>query len=134
LVSDDLGHRDYRMLAGFRFELRRFLRFSEDQAAASGLTAQQHQALLAIRAAPSRALRVGELAEWLLLRPHSASELVVRLERAGLVGRTEPGEDRREVRVALTDKGDRRLASLSTSHREELRRLRPLLTRLLAEM
>lgn len=129
-----LSNHDYRMLAGFRFELRRFLHFSEEQAGSSGLTAQQHQALLAIRAAPERALRIGELAEWLLLRPHSASELVVRLEKAELVRRTEPGGDRREVRIALTQEGERRLASLTASHREELRRLKPLLTRLLSEI
>src|SRR5258705_13819524 len=70
---------DYEALAAFRFELRRFLQFSEEAARSLGLTPQQHQALLAIRAAPGREMSIGVLAEQLFIQPHSASELADRL-------------------------------------------------------
>lgn len=100
---------------------------------------QQHQALLAIKgsrpAAPGRrGLYVGEIAERLLVRPHTAAELVTRLERLDLVSRESDAEDGRRVEVVLTDKAERLLASLSASHLEELRAMRPLLTRLLARI
>ena len=125
---------DYQTLASFRFELRRFVHFSEAAAAAAGLTSQQHQTLLAIRASPDGVMLVGELAGRLLLRPHSASELAARLEKAGLVCRVPGDGDRRQARIALSDKGGALLESLSSMHREELRRIRPLLARLLAEL
>lgn len=133
-MDGDLREQDYQTLASFRFELRRFLHFSEEKAAEAGLTTQQHQALLAIRAAPEAAMRVGELAERLQLRPHSASELVARLEKAGLIQRRGSCGDRRQVRIVLSDKGNIRLAALSAAHRDELRRIKPLLARLLAEI
>lgn len=100
---------------------------------------QQHQALLAIKGsrpgAPGRrGLYVGEIAERLLVRPHTAAELVNRLERLDLVSREPDAADGRRVEVVLTDKAERILASLSASHLEELRAMRPLLTRLLARI
>jgi DNA-binding MarR family transcriptional regulator len=132
--ADPLGDRDFVTLATFRHELRRFLRFSEIAAEKAGLTAQQHQALLAIRAAPACAMLVGELAERLMLQPHSTTGLVDRLERLELVERAVEADDRRRVRVALTRKGVALMASLAESHRAELRRLRPLLGDLLARL
>jgi len=130
-MTDELDDADYRALAGLRFELRRFLGFSEQAAMAAGLTPQQHQALLAIRAAEHSRLLVGELAERLLLKPHSTSELVRRLENQGMVARR-PGErDRRRVHIVLTPRAHEILSSLSLSHRAELRRLGPLLRQLL---
>ena len=117
----------YETLAGFRFELRHFMRFSEHAAKAAGLTPQQHQALLALRAAPDRRLKVGELAERLLLRAHSTTELIDRLERLDLVSRDMAGDDRRSIRVSITAAGASKLASLSAAHRAELLRLKPLL-------
>jgi DNA-binding MarR family transcriptional regulator len=130
-VEDRFAESDYRSLSDFRFELRKFLRFSEEAAHAAGLTAQQHQALLAIRAGNSHGMLIGELADRLLLRPHSVSELVDRLEAHQLVTRAQDQEDRRQVSVQLTDLARDTLASLSSGHRAELRRLRPLLQRLL---
>lgn len=130
---------DYELLADFRYALRKFAAFSENAAAGLDLMPQQHQALLAIKGsrpgAPGRrGLYVGEIAERLLVRPHTAAELVNRLERLDLVSREPDPEDGRRVEVVLTDKAERILASLSASHLEELRAMRLLLTRLLARI
>ncbi|WP_322965747.1 MarR family winged helix-turn-helix transcriptional regulator [Sphingomonas fuzhouensis] len=132
-MDDPISDRDYRALAGFRRQLRTFLSFSEEAAAQAGITAQQHQALLALRAAPDRALLIGELAEHLRLRPHSASGLVDRLEKLGLVRRA-TGVDRRRVPVTLTEQGTETIATLAIAHRAELRRLRPLLMDMLSAL
>lgn len=133
-MTDDVRDEDYATLATFRHELRRFLNFSERAAEAAGVTAQQHQTLLAIRAAPGAEMPIGALAERLLLRPHSATGLVDRLQKLGLVERVASQADRRQVRVRLTGKGNALLASLSSSHRAELRRMRPLLADLVARL
>ena len=133
-MTDDVRDDDYATLATFRYELRRFLHFSERAAETAGLTAQQHQALLAVRAAAGMELPIGALAERLLLRPHSATGLVDRLQKLELVERAASETDRRQVRVRLTEKGKALLASLSSSHRAELRRMRPLLTELVSRL
>jgi len=125
---------DYEALAEFRFSLRQFLAFSEAEAAASGLTPQQHQALLVLRAARQGSGTVGHLAERLILKPHSASGLVDRLVTLGLVERRSSERDKRQALLALTDQGQQVLETLSDIHRQEIRRLRPLLMSLLARM
>jgi DNA-binding MarR family transcriptional regulator len=127
-----LQERDYETLAGFRYELRKFSRYSEHAAGEAGLTPRQHQALLAIRAGPDGALHVGQLAERLFLRPHSASELVQRMVEQDLVRRETGTEDKRQVTLRLSAHGEKVLEYLSHSHRAELRRLRPKLQQLLA--
>ena len=127
-----LKDRDYTTLAGFRYELRKFVRYSERAAGEAGLTPRQHQALLAIRAAAGGTLHIGELAERLFLRPHSASELVHRMEQQGLIRREPGADDKRHVTLRLSDRGETVLEYLSQSHRAELRRLRPMLQELLA--
>ncbi|ARP90578.1 MarR family transcriptional regulator [Bordetella genomosp. 9] len=122
---------DFVALARLRYALRRFTAFSETAAAERGLTPQQHQALLAIKAAPGETMTVGEIAEWLLLRPHSAGELVDRLERMALVRRQADESDRRRVRVALTRAAQDQLDALSAAHFEELRAIGPMLRQLL---
>src|SRR5580704_6134705 len=88
----------YEALAAFRFALRRFIRFSENAAQAAGITAQQYQALLAIKGFPGRdTITVGELAERLQLRHHSAVGLIDRLAAEKLVVRLPSAEDRRRV-------------------------------------
>jgi len=134
MVVDPVCNKDYETLARFRYELRRFLRFSEDAAADAGLTPQQHQALLAVRAEEGGEMLVGELAERLMLRPHSATELVNRLEKLGLVERRQLKDDRRKVCVAITRHGRTVLGSLAASHRAELRRMRPMLEGLIDRM
>jgi DNA-binding MarR family transcriptional regulator len=126
--APDLSSADYRALAAFRYEIRRFLHFSEDAAKAAGLEPQQHQLLLALHADPHPAgPTIGALAERLLIRPHSAVGLVDRMEARGLVERSHVGKDRREVRVRLTAEGRQKLRHLSSVHRKELRRTGPLL-------
>ncbi len=128
---------EYELLAGFRYGLRRFLRFSEEAAHAAGITPQQQQALLAVKGFPGPdPITMGELAERLQVRPHSAVGLVDRLLGQGLLVREPDAADRRQVRLRLTRRGGRVLEKLTAAHREELRRLGPqwipILTRLLA--
>lgn len=129
-----LEEADYEVLADFRHTLRRFLVFSEGKAADFGLTPQQHQALLAIRAAPAGKATIGYVAERLILKPHSVSGLVDRLEALDLLIRAPSPGDRRQALLALTDKARQVLAHLSATHREEIRRLRPMLAELLARI
>jgi DNA-binding MarR family transcriptional regulator len=126
---------EYEALAAFRYALRRFLHFSEEAAGALGLTPQQHQALLAIKGYPGRdQVLIGELAERLQVRPHSAGELADRLEAQGYVYRVPGTDDRRQTYLALTPAGTAILARLSAIHREELRRIGPHLSTLLAQI
>ena len=125
---------DYRDLAEFRFLLRRFLTFSEDAARATGLTPQQHQALLAIKGFEDGAPAIGDLADRLAIRHHSAVGLADRLAKAGLAKRTVSDTDRRRVTLALTPSGERLLAELSAAHRDELRQLTPMLKALLVKL
>jgi DNA-binding MarR family transcriptional regulator len=130
-----LGQADYEMLAEFRYLLRRFLMFSESAAEQAGLTAQQHQALLAIKGHCGPApLTVGALADRLAIRPHSAVGLVDRLALKQLIRRTGGQDDRRRVLIELTDKAEALLRGLSVAHRDELRRLAPLLRGLLRDI
>nr|WP_255609359.1 MarR family transcriptional regulator [Methylosinus sp. Sm6] len=109
-------------LANFRYALRRFLAFSEQAAADVGLTMQRYQALLVIKTFRGGGhISVGELAEQLIIRDHSAAELVSRLVQAKLVRRKIDPGDRRRSLVIITASGDRRLAQLADAH---LRRLR----------
>jgi len=115
---------DYEDLLALRTGLRRFLRWSEQQAEAAGLTPAQHQLLLAVRGHPDRrGPTIGEVADYLLLRHHSAVGLVDRAEEAGLVTRSRDAEDQRVVRLQLTAEGEERLEALSAPHMEELHRL-----------
>jgi DNA-binding MarR family transcriptional regulator len=117
---------DYRRLLQLRTGLRRFLRWSEHQARASGLTAAQHQLLLAVRGHPDpRGPTVGDVAGYLVLRHHSAVGLVDRAEAAGLLVRGQDPEKLSAVRLRLTDEGARRLEGLSRLHLEELAHLAP---------
>lgn len=123
---------DYERLAEFRYLLRRFLIFSEDAAEETGLTAQQHQALLAIKGFGGKTpMTVGDVADRLGIRHHSAVGLIDRLLAKSLVKRRHGLEDRRQVLLTLTPKAEALLARLSAAHRDELRRLAPLLQTLL---
>ena len=115
---------DYEDLLALRTGLRRFLRWSEQRAEAAGLTPAQHQLLLVIRGHPDRrGPTVGEVADYLLLRHHSAVGLVDRADAAGLVIRARDPEDHRIVRLQLTPAGNKRLEAMSETHLEELDRL-----------
>ena len=125
-----LTTRDYARLAAFRHALRRFLRFSEEAAAAVGLTTQHYQAMLALRACPEeRRLTIAELAAELLIKHNSAVELVDRLVQEGLVVRQASLADRRKVELSLTPRGREVLAKLAGVHSHELKRVGPILKR-----
>jgi DNA-binding MarR family transcriptional regulator len=125
-MSRDLTDEDYQKLLELRNGLRRFLRWSEEQAAAAGLTSAQHQLLLAIRGHRNPdGPTIGEIAGYLLLRHHSAVGLIDRAVKAGLVMRHEDANDRRVVRLRLTSLGVDILSLLSSAHLEELERLAP---------
>ncbi len=115
---------DFEDLLTLRTGLRRLMRWSEQQADTAGLTPAQHQLLLAIRGhRDRRGPTVGEVADYLLLRHHSAVGLVDRAVAAGLVKRVRDPQDHRIVRLQLTTAGSKRLETLSELHLEELERL-----------
>ena len=117
---------EYETLAAFRYALRQFLHFSEEAAHAAGITPQQHQALLAIKGFPGRdRVTIGELAERLQLRHHSAVGLTARLVTARLITRKQDKSDRRQIYLALSARGEAVLEQLSEAHKEQLRRVGP---------
>jgi DNA-binding MarR family transcriptional regulator len=119
-----LHQQDYERLLAFRTGLRRFLSWSGQQAEAAGVTPAQHQLLLAVRGHPDpRGPTIGEIAGYLLVRHHSAVELIDRAVAAGLVIRRADSEDGRTVRIALTAEGRERLERLAAAHLEELDRM-----------
>ncbi len=112
---------DYQALAEFRFQLRKFMHFSEQAAKSAQLEPRQYQLMLAVKGLPKgRRPRIRDLAELLMVEHHSMVELVDRLESAGYVRRSRGDEDRREVLVLLTPKGERTLRDLALSHHTEL--------------
>lgn len=133
--SKHLSKPQYETLAAFRYSLRKFTHFSESAAQSAGVTPQQHQALLAIKGFPGRdCVTVGELAERLQLRHHSVVGLIDRLVLEKLVVRTPSLEDRRQVLIKLTGRGEKTLEKLSALHHEQLKRIGPELSRLLEQL
>lgn len=134
-MTKKLNKSQYETLAALRYAIRQFLHFSEEAAQAAGITPQQHQALLAIKGFPGRDIvRVGELAERLQLRHHSAVGLINRLVAEKLVVRAPSAHDRRQVFIQLTRRGESVLEKLSSAHREQLRQTGPELNRLLQQI
>ncbi|MEX2424631.1 MAG: MarR family transcriptional regulator [Acidimicrobiia bacterium] len=131
MSAESVSAADYQRLLELRTGLRRFLKWSADQARASGLTPAQHQLLLTIKGhrGPPQPT-ISELAEYLQLRHHSAVELIDRAEQVGLVQRMADPNDARVVRLQLTTDGERMLGELSTQHLHELERLAPNMSRL----
>lgn len=119
--TDEFRNVDYQTLARFRYELRKFLAFSETAARKEKLTPQQHQALLSIKGfSHDKPVTVGEVAKLLLIRHHTAVELMDRMTKLGLIARAADPGDRRRILVRLTAEGERRLRKLSKIHFEEL--------------
>jgi DNA-binding MarR family transcriptional regulator len=128
----DLTDGEFEQLLALRTGLRRFLHWSEEQAKAAGITPAQHQLLLAVRGHPGEsAPTIGELAGYLLLRPHSASELIDRAGAAGLITRNTDALNASVVRIALTPLGGEKLRVLSHAHLQELAELGPTMRTLL---
>jgi DNA-binding MarR family transcriptional regulator len=123
---------EYRALAGFRYQIRSFLEFSEKASLGAGLEPQQHQFLLALKGLESGAEpTVGAVAARLLIRHHSAVGLCDRLQVRGLLRRVPGRQDRRRVLLRMTPRGERLLGRLSHEHRAELRTTGPALVRAL---
>ena len=117
---------DYQALAEFRYQIRRFLHFSEQVVKRAGLERGQYQLMLAIKGMPAGVRpRIRELAGRMEIRHHSTVELVNRLEAGGFVHRTRAQDDRREVLLALTAKGEKVLSELAIHHHDELRSTGP---------
>ena len=133
-MNKPLEDSDYAALASFRHAIRRFQAFSEAKAIEVGLTPQQHQALLAIRGHDPDEATVGHIAERLILKPHSATGLVNRLEALTLVTREAAPGDRRRSLLRLTPKAFALLDELSAIHREEIQRLQPLFAEVFAQL
>jgi len=119
---------DYQSLGELRFQIRKFLHFSEQAARRAGVEPRQHQFMLTLKGLPEGVRpRIRELAQRLQIQHHSAVELVNRLAEAGYVRRKQGDEDKREVLITLTPKGERVLRDLSLHHRAELRTQGPAL-------
>ena len=128
-ASHDLSREQYRELAEFRRQIRRFLHFSETTAKEHGIEPQQHQLLLAVHGLPEDVKpTIREIASRLFIQHHSAVELVNRLERTGAIARHAGTEDKREVLIRLTTAGRATLRKLALAHRTELERTGPELT------
>jgi DNA-binding MarR family transcriptional regulator len=124
----DLETSEYRKLEEFRFQIRRFLGFSEGAARDSGIEPQQHQALLALKGMPQAWVpSSGQLAYSLMRKHHSADGLVELLETLGLVTRQPSPDDARQVLLRLSAKGERILHRLSLTHHKELEETGPKL-------
>ncbi len=131
----DLSIADYQALAEIRYQIRRFLHFSEQAAREAGLVPQQHQLLLALKGLPTgRKATISELAERLQLRHHSAVELIDRLVERGLIKRLRDETDQRRVIIHLTPQGEQVLRGLSLLHRHELQLAGPAFVRALGAL
>lgn len=131
-MEKDISSGEYQALAEFRYQIRRFLHFSEQAARAAGIEPQQHQLLLALKGLPDgRQATIGDLAERVQLQHHSTVELVNRLVERGFVQRCRDEEDLRRVLVSITSKGEEILRELSFEHRAELLTSGPALAKAL---
>ena len=124
---EPLNEDDFVGLAGFRFALRRFLTFSEAAVKSAGITSQQYQTMLAVRASENQELSMKALAQEMMLKPNGTVQLVDRLEALGMLQRRSAPSDRRSVLITLTRLGNRVIEVLAAEHSAELVRQRPLL-------
>ncbi|ALC83435.1 MarR family winged helix-turn-helix transcriptional regulator [Bacillus capparidis] len=124
-VKAPLSKDVYEYLAEFRYQIRKFLHFSEAAARSHGLTPKQHQLLLAVKGFPGRDyVTPRELAERLQITHHACVGLIDRCEQLGLVKRRPNPEDGRSVLIEVTDQGLEILQTLSGIHLEEIKRTR----------
>lgn len=129
-----IEQKQIQALAGFRNALRRFLAFSEEATRAEGVTSQQYQAMLAIKAQPHGTMTVRDLGGELLLKANSTVQLVDRLARMGLVRRQSSDKDRRMVQIMLTEAGDAVLLRLASLHLEQLSKRKKQLADILRQV
>ncbi|CAB3752198.1 MarR family winged helix-turn-helix transcriptional regulator [Paraburkholderia solisilvae] len=128
-LARELTKTDFEQLSEFRYQMRRFERFSEQAAQGEGITPLQYLLLLHVKGYPDRAwATIGELAERLQAQHHGVVALVSRCEALGLVERRVSESDRRQVEVHLLKAGERVLARLAELHRAELKSLKGAFT------
>jgi DNA-binding MarR family transcriptional regulator len=121
-AQTNLRTEDYDALGAFRYAMRKFLRFSKDALAAAKVTTEQYEALLAVKTrSNSKGITVGELSERLQVKHHTAVSLLDKLVARRLVVRRRASEDRRQVHIKLTLRGDSVLARMAALHRREIR-------------
>ena len=124
MAADRFTKKEFETLSHFRYQLRRFLRFSEQETHKLGITHLQYLLMLHIKGYQGREwATVGELAERLQSHHHGVVSLVSRCEKLGLVRRKQSKADRREVEIRLTPKGGKMLEKLARLHRDELLKL-----------
>jgi len=134
-TTGDMSMTDYRALAELRYQIRRYLRFSEQAAREVGLVPQQHQLLLALKGLPAgRKATISELAERLQIQHHSTVELIDRLVERGLIKRLRDEADQRRVIIHFTPQGEQTLRRLSLLHRRELQLAGPAFVRALGAL
>jgi DNA-binding MarR family transcriptional regulator len=134
-MPKDVTLADFQALAELRHQIRTFLHFSEEAARRAGLEPRQHQLMLSLKGLPPGVRpRIAELAERLQIQHHSAVELANRLAAGGYVRRTRGGQDRREVLLHLTPRGEKVLQKLSLHHSAELRNAGPSLVAALRQV
>ena len=126
---------NFKAMAEFRYQIRRFLRFSENAARQAGIEPQQHQLLLAVRGLPDDVKpTIGALAERMQLQHHSTVELIDRLVERGYLLRLRATDDRRQVLVKLTRDGEKFLQKLSLHHLHELQSVGPTFVKVLQSL
>lgn len=129
MTTTNLSKSDFAALSEFRYQMRRFERFSEDVVQAQGITPLQYLLLLHIKGYPGRDwATVSELAERLQAKHHGTVALITRCEAMGLVERRNSAIDRRRVEVHLLRQGETILARLAEQHRVELLSLEGIFT------
>lgn len=133
--QNDVTLSDYRALAEFRYQIRRYLAFSEQDVEAAGIRPRQYQLLLALKGLPDRMEpTITNVADRLGIRHHSAVELVSRLEKRGLVKRQRSDVHRSFVFVRVTKEGDRVLRKLVASRKADLQIAGPILVKSLTTL
>jgi DNA-binding MarR family transcriptional regulator len=131
-MSDAGQQPNYKAMAEFRYQIRRFLRFSENAARQAGIEPQQHQLLMAVKGLPEdQKPTIGVLAERMQLQHHSTVELIDRLVDRGFLCRLRATDDRRQVLVKLTADGEMFLEKLAVHHLHELQSVGPTLVKVL---
>ena len=134
-MSKKIDAPDFKAMAELRYQIRRFLRFSENAARQAGIEPQQHQLLLAIRGLPEDLKpTIGALAERMQLQHHSTVELIDRLVERGFLCRLRATADRRQVLIKLTHEGEKCLQTLSLHHLEELQSAGPRFVKILQNL
>lgn len=123
--QQELGREEFQELSLFRYQLRCFLRHSEDICRRHGVTPLQYQLLLHLLGGKTRQwATVGELAERLQAKHHGTVMLIDRCVESGLVERFQGRDDRRRSEVHLLPRGTELAKRMAALHQPELRQFK----------